>query len=211
MYQSCTLATTPRRLPSSKLRSLSYSICSKILWWVYVSNNDFFSFLFFVFLETDSSGIGNIIGLPDGDDSELARSPIVDESALSLDDVEKRNSLFRFGKRGNLFRFGKRGNLFRFGKRGNLFRFGRGSNKDDPENEGLKRTIFRFGKRDGLEDLYDYEDPTAQQVAAATSGDKRGSFFRYGRSRTFFRYGRSTDKNAEKRPHTPFRFGREEE
>lgn len=165
---------------------------------------------FFSFSETDTSGISNFIGLPDAEEGELVRSPIVDESALGIDDVDKRNSLFRFGKRGNLFRFGKRGNLFRFGKRGNLFRFGRGGSKDDPENEGLKRTIFRFGKRDGLEDLYDYEDPSAQQ-AAATAGDKRGSFFRYGRSRTFFRYGRSTDKNAEKRPHTPFRFGREEE
>nr|ADK11225.1 FMRFamide-related peptide 2 [Sepia officinalis]AKE48167.1 LFRFamide [Sepiella japonica] len=161
-------------------------------------------------IQTDTSGISNFIGLPDGEEGELVRSPIVDESALGIDDVDKRNSLFRFGKRGNLFRFGKRGNLFRFGKRGNLFRFGRGGNKDDPENEGLKRTIFRFGKRDGLEDLYDYEDPSVQQVAP-TAGDKRGSFFRYGRSRTFFRYGRSTDKNAEKRPHTPFRFGREEE
>lgn len=90
------------------------------------------------------------------------------DAPYSLEDLDKRNTLFRFGKRGgSLFRFGKRGTLLRFGKRGtllrfgkrggSLFRFGRSGPSDsyDGENTDDKRTLFRFGKRSDLDLLRD--------------------------------------------------------
>ncbi|XP_013068983.2 antho-RFamide neuropeptides-like [Biomphalaria glabrata] len=82
-----------------------------------------------------------------------------------MDDMDKKNTLFRFGKRqgawfrygkraGTLLRFGKRGTLLRFGKRGgSLLRFGRGGNSDADFSEDDKRTLFRFGKRSDLEEI----------------------------------------------------------
>ncbi|KAH9524427.1 hypothetical protein Btru_054529 [Bulinus truncatus] len=82
-----------------------------------------------------------------------------------MDDLDKRNTLFRFGKRqgawfrygkrgGTLLRFGKRGTLLRFGKRaGSLFRFGRSGRDVSADSDNDKRTLFRFGKRSDLEEL----------------------------------------------------------
>ncbi|XP_029646981.1 FMRFamide-related peptides type HF-4-like [Octopus sinensis] len=157
-------------------------------------------------IPTDSARLGSILGLQEEDDNGLEKSSL-DDQGLGIDDVDKRNSLFRFGKRSGVFRYGKR-TLFRFGKRGKAMRLSRSDSSEEPEDEGLKRTIFRYGKRDGVEDPYEYEDPAL--AVAVVPEDKRNNFFRYGRSRTVFRYGRSTEKKKEKRPHTPFRFGREE-
>ena len=101
-----------------------------------------------------------------------------------LYELMKRGSLLRFGKRGSLLRFGKRGSLLRFGKRGSLFRFGKRYGNDDETN----------GWQTGSEEFSD-------------EALKRGSLFRFGKKAALFRYGRS----AEKGPHTPFRFGREED
>ncbi|CAL1545694.1 unnamed protein product [Lymnaea stagnalis] len=102
------------------------------------------------------------------EDLLLADSGLMD-APYNLDDVDKRNTLFRFGKRqgslfrfgkrgGSLFRFGKRGTLLRFGKRGgSLFRFGRSGPSDSSDSENMedKRTLFRFGKRSDLDLLRD--------------------------------------------------------
>ncbi|GAB1599637.1 FMRFamide-related peptides type HF-4-like [Argonauta hians] len=157
----------------------------------------------------DSARIGSILGMQEEDDSGLEK-PSLDDQGLGIDDLDKRNSLFRFGKRSSVFRYGKR-TLFRFGKRGKNVRLSRSDSSEEPEDEGLKRTIFRYGKRDGMEDPYEYEDPAL--AVAMTPEDKRSNFFRYGRSGAVFRYGRSAGKTKEKRPqkpHTPFRFGRED-
>ncbi|KAL3836908.1 hypothetical protein ACJMK2_022314 [Sinanodonta woodiana] len=109
-----------------------------------------------------------------------------DEPDDDEDEFQKRSSLFRFGKRRAPFRFGKRsGTLFRFGKRGSLMRFGKKS-YDDSYFPIEARMPFRFGKRLDDSDLTE---------------EKRG---------TLLRFGRSTDK-VQKEPHTPFRFGREED
>ncbi|XP_064617813.1 FMRFamide-related peptides type HF-4-like isoform X2 [Liolophura sinensis] len=160
---------------------------------------------------TDIKGAYDDLSLQGSDSSQPDRQSedIVDENALDtdeLDDLLKRGSLFRFGKRGgSLLRFGKRGSLLRFGKRGSLLRFGkRGSSslfrygKRDPSdvydllsNGDSKRTILRYGKRADDMDSFDVED----------------YLNRYNKRQNILRYGRSADK----RPHTPFRFGREED
>ncbi|XP_048728416.2 uncharacterized protein LOC125646253 [Ostrea edulis] len=92
----------------------------------------------------------------------------------------------------------KRGSLFRFGKRGALFRFGK---RNDDDKRG---SLFRFGKRmDGY-----YVSPYASSENFPEKDDKRGSLFRFGKRSSLFRFGRSVDNE---KPHTPFRFGREEE
>lgn len=118
-----------------------------------------------------------------------ALSPDIDTYGASQDDLNellKRGSILRFGKRGSLLRFGKRGSLLRFGKRGSLLRFGKRYDEDMPAAGWVP---------------YGYlEDPSDEDI-------KRGSILRFGKKAALFRYGRSAD-NA---PHTPFRFGREEE
>ena len=101
-----------------------------------------------------------------------------------LYELIKRGSLLRFGKRGSLLRFGKRGSLFRFGKRGSLFRFGKRVRDD------LEPVAWMNGK----DELFDDEL-------------KRSSLFRFGKKSALFRFGRSAGKG----PHTPWRFGREDE
>lgn len=92
----------------------------------------------------------------------------------------------------------KRGSLFRFGKRGALFRF------DKRSEEDKRGSLFRFGKRmDGY-----YVSPYASSENFPEKDDKRGSLFRFGKRSSLFRFGRSVDNE---KPHTPFRFGREEE
>ncbi|XP_069120158.1 FMRFamide neuropeptides-like [Argopecten irradians] len=132
--------------------------------------------------------------LVDSDQSEIKKrmapdieyegyNPYSDLSDEDLAEIIKRGSLLRFGKRGSLLRFGKRGSLLRFGKR---------------------RSILRYGKR--FDDQDENMELPLEDYADAGSDDKRGTLFRFGKRRALFRYGRSADK-----PHTPFRFGREEE
>lgn len=103
------------------------------------------------------------------------------------------DDLYELMKRGSLLRFGKRGSLLRFGKRGSLFRFGKRS------------SLFRFGKRVGNDEVpFDWETGSNEYYDDQL---KRGSLFRFGKKSALFRYGRS----ASKGPHTPWRFGREEE
>lgn len=109
--------------------------------------------------------------------------PYNDLSDDDLAELIKRGSLLRFGKRGSLLRFGKRGSLLRFGKR---------------------RSILRYGKR--FDDDDENMDMPVDDYTGTGSDDKRGSLFRFGKRRALFRYGRSADK-----PHTAFRFGREED
>lgn len=116
--------------------------------------------------------------------------------SLAEDDLDKRNtlfrfgkrqgSLFRFGKRGSIFRFGKRGSIFRFGKRqgslfrfgkrgGSIFRFGRSGFSENPSEDVQedKRTLFRFGKRSDLDLLRDYLAQTGQLYPEGAE-NKRG-------------------------------------
>lgn len=87
-------------------------------------------------------------------------------------------------KRKSLFRFGKRASPFRFGKRGSILRFG-------------KRPSSMYDLND-----YDMSDFVPSELNTLNDGNmdfasKRSSLFRFG-------------KREEKRPHTPWRFGREE-
>ncbi|KAK3612151.1 hypothetical protein CHS0354_016531 [Potamilus streckersoni] len=143
--------------------------------------------------KTDAGGLDDSINLRLNSYDLPAERPEVsyilngyDEPDDDEDEFQKRSSLFRFGKRRSPFRFGKRsGTLFRFGKRGSIMRFGKKS-YDDSYFPIEARMPFRFGKRLDDSDLMD---------------EKRG---------TLLRFGRSTDK-IQKEPHTPFRFGREED
>jgi hypothetical protein len=116
----------------------------------------------------------------------------LDPSQDALDSYEFTDEdLYELMKRGSLLRFGKRGSLLRFGKRGSLLRFGKRS------------SLFRFGKRFGDEDTGELSSGSNEYSDDAL---KRSSLFRFGKKASLFRYGRS----AERGPHTPFRFGREE-
>lgn len=102
---------------------------------------------------------------------------------------DKRRSLFRFGKRRSLLRFGKRGSILRFGKRPSTFDIA-----DLNEQEYIPMEF--------------YDDP---RDIGAYLADKRSSLFRFGKKSraTDSLFERNSDK--DKSPHTPWRFGREED
>ena len=106
------------------------------------------------------------------------------EKRLPLDGLaDKRNSLMRFGKRGSLMRFGKRGSLMRFGKK---------SGYDDDDGDILSLDYpYYAGEYDPYQAI------------------KRGTLMRFGKRGSLMRFGRSADIR-DKKPHTPWRFGREE-
>lgn len=142
-------------------------------------------------IDKRSANFQQIFTFPDQDDSGVKSvkrrsnpmEDITDSYEFSNDDLDE------LVKRGSLFRFGKRGALFRFGKR----------NDDDKRG-----SLFRFGKRmDGY-----YVSPYVSSENFPEKDDKRGSLFRFGKRSSLFRFGRSVDNE---KPHTPFRFGREEE
>lgn len=142
-------------------------------------------------IDKRSANFQQIFTFPDQDDSGVKSvkrrsnpmEDITDSYEFSNEDLDE------LVKRGSLFRFGKRGALFRFGKR----------NDDDKRG-----SLFRFGKRmDGY-----YVSPYASSENFPEKDDKRGSLFRFGKRSSLFRFGRSVDNE---KPHTPFRFGREEE
>ena len=118
----------------------------------------------------------------------------------SMDDFEKRRSLMRFGKRGSLMRFGKRGSILRFGKRSSLMRFGKRSN---PEADSDDFSNF------APSDFFDYPAEEFRNTNGLRN-NKRGSLMRFGKRSSLMRFGRNSD-NLEKKPHTPWRFGREED
>jgi len=78
---------------------------------------------------------------------------------------------------------------------------------------------MRFGKRDPYdsEDLDEYVPAELYgypgDFGAEDYGDvKRGSLMRFGKKSSIMRFGRSIQDRANKlKPHTPWRFGREEE
>ena len=124
---------------------------------------------------------------PEFEDSVI---PLSDLSDDELNELVKRGTILRFGKRGSLLRFGKRGTLLRFGKRRSLLRYGK--RYDGSSNNVLDDRV-------ALEDLLDNDSDNVYE--------KRGSLFRFGKRGSLLRYGRSADE----KPHTPFRFGREED
>ena len=101
--------------------------------------------------------------------------------------------VMRFGKRYSLMRFGKRGSILRFGKRGSLMRFGKKSSFGDDDSADLALDYPYFSESE-------YDPYEAR---------KRGSLLRFGKKSSLMRFGRSADR--DKKPHTPWRFGREEE
>ncbi|XP_071152755.1 FMRFamide-like neuropeptides 7 [Mytilus edulis] len=123
-------------------------------------------------------------------DNELSMQKRLDPSQDAVDSYDFTDEdLVQLMKRGSLLRFGKRGSLLRFGKRGSILRFGKRS------------SLLRFGKRFG------HQDDNGAWQTYLDEDLKRNSILRFGKKAALFRYGRS----AEKAPHTPFRFGREEE
>lgn len=117
---------------------------------------------------------------------------LLPEDEDTLDRLDKRRSLFRFGKRRSLFRFGKRGSLLRFGKRPSVPDF------DDFELSDYTPSEF-YAVNEG---------PLFDSLPIA---EKRSSLFRFGKKSrdTSSLFDRNTAK--EKKPHTPWRFGREED
>lgn len=132
------------------------------------------------------------------DDSDLKMNrfnslyvPLTDSNDVN----DKSAMLFRYGKRPSLFRFGKRNNIFTFGKQ--------------PTD---------------IDQNYDFETNSLYPIVSAEifplnsePGDilgrrkyKKSSLLRFGKKSrdTNSLYDRSTEK--DKKPHTPWRFGREE-
>ncbi|KAL4228394.1 hypothetical protein ACF0H5_011442 [Mactra antiquata] len=112
------------------------------------------------------------------------------ELSLSLatsDQVSTDDDVFGYAdKRKSLFRFGKRA-PFRFGKRGSILRFGK-----------RPSSMYDFNE-------YDLSDFVPSEFSSFGGddldfADKRSSLFRFGKR----------DPEKEKKPHTPWRFGREE-
>ena len=106
------------------------------------------------------------------------------EKRLPVLGLDKRYSLMRFGKRGSLMRFGKRGSLMRFGKKS-------GYADDDSDDFSLDYPYYTGAEYDPYQ------------------ARKRGTLMRFGKKSSLMRFGRSADR--DKKPHTPWRFGREEE
>jgi len=100
---------------------------------------------------------------------------------------DKRTSLLRFGKRG--------GSLLRFGKRSSILRFG-------------KRPYFNpyFAFPDAPEESFGALADTAD----AEGAEKRSSLFRFGKRSEESHMKDYERSDNEKKPHTPWRFGREE-
>ena len=97
--------------------------------------------------------------------------------------------MFRFGKRRSLFRFGKRGSILRFGKRTVPY------DVDDFDlNEYNPSDFYAFN-----------EDPRDEFLPLS---EKRSSLFRFGKKSKFPEglFARNAEK--DKKPHTPWRFGR---
>lgn len=108
---------------------------------------------------------------------------------------DKRSMLFRYGKRPSLLRFGKRSSLFRFGKRLTDF------DQEDEFDISTFSPIVSGGLFPISSDPRDVVD---------NSNYKRSSLFRFGKKSIDSNpmYDRNTDKY--RKPHTPWRFGREE-
>ena len=135
----------------------------------------------------DPSSVDNGLDMRESDFDLRGYSPELDEI------LEKRMPVMRFGKRNSLLRFGKRGSLFRFGKRGSLMRFGKKNGFDEADSDDFSSD-------------YPYSsEPEFDPYEAI----KRGSLLRFGKKSSLMRFGRSA--NIDKKPHTPWRFGREED
>ncbi|KAH3704574.1 hypothetical protein DPMN_079632 [Dreissena polymorpha] len=102
---------------------------------------------------------------------------------------EKRRSLLRFGKRRSLFRFGKRGSILRFGKRSGYA----------PYTSDDYLPYYPSQSFDGPRDFDEFGLP-----------EKRSTLFRFGKKSSGVDM-KDFERDNSKKPHTPWRFGREEE
>ena len=109
-------------------------------------------------------------------------SSIVTVDDESMEDLDKRAHVFRYGKRApSVFRYGKRApSVFRYGKRGSsVFRYGKRFPSYDLEDatiEVFPKRIFRYGKRSG-----DELSATEEEIFDDMHGDDKRKIFRYGK------------------------------
>ena len=107
--------------------------------------------------------------------------------------ADKRGSLLRFGKRRSLFRFGKRSSILRFGKR--------------PDLVGVEESV---GSPLVPSEYFTLQEDPRMESSFVFPAEKKGSIFRFGKKSidTDNLYERHS---KEKKPHTPWRFGRQED